>query len=127
MTMARYPPADAATMFVIWLIAIRVLYAVALFPAPTDSLMRALLAGFACIHRALKPTKKANTYRKRWFPDATIANMAASLLALERRTMGFLPTLSEMAPQVTRPAAVLRLITLWMTPSWVMLKPRDSM
>lgn len=114
-------------MFVICPIAINVLNAVARLRLSTDSVMRALLAGFPIMKRAEKPMRKAKAMRKAKLPERISAVMERSLHAWEAMMTGFRPNLSERKPQAMRPAAVLRLSTLWMTPRPTTLAPVESM
>jgi hypothetical protein len=122
-----YPPAEAVTVLVIWLMDIRVLKAVARLWFPTDSEIRAFLAGFPVIQRAEKPIRNAKARRKENSPETIKAAIARSLHDWETRMTGFRPNLSDRAPQAISPAALLRLRTLWMTPRSTTLTPVERM
>ena len=120
---AIQPPAEAVTVFAIIEMDIRTLKAVAREASSTDSEIRALLPGFPCMKRLEKPTKNAKTMRNSILWETTRARIAKSLHADPARVTGLRPILSARIPQTMSPAAVLRLMMLWITPSPTTLTP----
>jgi hypothetical protein len=114
-------------VFVIILIDIKVLKAVALFPASTDSVIMALLAGFPTMNKDETPIKNAKATRKTMFPEIIRATMDKIRQTLDTKITGFLPYRSAITPHAMSPPAVLRLRMLWTNPSSTMVTPRERM